>query len=268
VTVIIELPMLSLVLSLILMSGTWLALRGGMVAEAGLTVVGLDFDSLGMALLAVLAACWFWGPMYGLALILAVMIHEFGHVAAYRVCGHMDARFRLIPLMGGVAISDRSPDTQAKDFFISLMGPGISVAPMALAFALSGMMPAGLEGAAEFLWVFAVVTASLNFFNLLPLWPLDGGRCLHLLSMRFGSGVATYATIVTSAVLGAIAVWQGSLLLLLFAVMGAAGITRHVSISRMQAPLTGGAWQWAFAAWLSVLAAHLYGSWWFLTQML
>lgn len=264
----VELPMLSLVLALILMSGTWLALRGGMVADNGLTVVGFDMDSLGMAFLAILGACWFWGPMYGLALILAVMIHEFGHVAAYRVCGHMDARFRLIPLMGGVAISDRMPDTQAKDFFISLMGPGISVAPMALAFALTSMLPDGLETAAEFLWIFAVVTATLNFFNLLPLWPLDGGRCLHILTMRLGGGFATIATIATSAVLAAVAVWQGSMLLLLFALMGSAGITRAVALSGLQLPLRGGAWFWALAAWLSVLMAHFYGSWWFLTQML
>ena len=186
-------------------------LRGGLVSNRGLTVVGMDMQGLGMGVLAFVAAAWYFGPLYGVAIVLSVMIHEFGHVAAYRIAGHDDARFRLIPLMGGVAISDRAPETQAHDFFITLMGPGICLAPMALAYALSDAIHPYSADASEFLWVFAIVTGALNFFNLLPFWPLDGGRCLRILTDTYVPGATNFVTLAMSAALAAAAVAMQSM---------------------------------------------------------
>ena len=158
---------------------TWLTLRGGWRGARGFQFAGFDLSSGAMGALAVAAAMYFWGVIYGIALIVAVVIHEFGHVAAFRVCGHSDARFRLIPLIGGVAISNQAPASADRAFFITLMGPAINLGPMALCFALADLL-ADTESVvvfqvAGYLYVQAMVLASLNFFNLLPLWPLDGG---------------------------------------------------------------------------------------------
>ncbi|MEO5621410.1 MAG: metalloprotease, partial [Cypionkella sp.] len=114
--------MIEILLSSGLAALTWAILRGGWTSPQGLYLAGFDRNGLLLGVLAVTAACYFWGVLYGLALILAVVIHEFGHVAAFRVCGHADARFRLIPLMGGVAISNTIPSSSDKAFFITLMG--------------------------------------------------------------------------------------------------------------------------------------------------
>jgi len=65
--------------------------------------------------LSVLLAIYFFGPLAGLALVIVVVVHEYGHVAAFRVAGHGDATFRLIPLLGGVAISKRQPRRSAPE---------------------------------------------------------------------------------------------------------------------------------------------------------
>jgi hypothetical protein len=98
--------------SILFLGLTAYGLRGGWTGQGRFTVVGFDTQSLAMGGLAVTAAVYFFGALYGLALTLAVAIHEFGHAAAYRMIGHSDARFRLVPLMGGYAISDRLPAAQ------------------------------------------------------------------------------------------------------------------------------------------------------------
>jgi Zn-dependent protease len=245
----------------IFMALTLYALRGGLVARNGLTVVGFETESLAMGVLAVIAAGYFFGPMYGIALILCIMIHEFGHVAAFRVAGHDDARFRLVPLMGGYAISNTLPATQKKDFFISLMGPGISVAPMVFAFGAADFAATFSPDAAAFLWTFASVTAAINFLNLLPFWPLDGGRCLRIIAYSFWPGLATWLTIGMSAAFAAAAMFTQNLVLFFFALMGAQSLMHADALSRVQERMGWRDGLLAAAAYLFTAAAHLWGGW-------
>lgn len=244
------------------------SLRGGLVGRGGLAFAGFDLGSLGLGGLAVLAAAWFFGPMIGLALVLSVMIHEFGHVAAFRVAGHHDARFRLVPLIGGYAISDRLPDTQAEDFFITLLGPGISIAPMVLAFALSHLVYESAPLLSDFLSIFGGVMATLNFLNLLPFWPLDGGRCVRAVAWSFWPGLARVLTVGMSAALAAVAVSQGSILLLGIALLGALSLMHADRASRAQRPMTWRQAVLALSAYLFTAAAHLAGGWWLMLAFL
>lgn len=247
---------------------TMAALRGGLVGRNPITVVGFDSQSLLMGVLAVAAAAWYFGPMYGLALVLSVAIHEFGHVAAYRVIGHHDARFRLVPLVGGYAISDQLPARQVQSFFVSLLGPGISVAPMVLAYAASDLMWEASPLAAEFLWVFASVTAVMNLFNLLPFWPLDGGRCLRMIADTFLPSLASSITLAMSAACAALAVYTQSFGLLFFTLMGMQSLMWADAVSRAQAPMTMGQGALATGAYLATAAAHLAGGWQILSHYL
>lgn len=237
------------------------ALRGGL---RGATVTGFDPQSLGLGALAVLAAGWLWGPLFGAALIVAVVVHEFGHVAAHRVMGHADARFRLVPLMGGVTISDRLPATQAQDFFIVLLGPGISVAPMGLAYALSALTWDLSEGVSDFLYVLGIVMAVLNLFNLMPFWPLDGGRLLRILAYRIHPELARQLTFAMSAALGVWGLLAMSTLLVIFALLGATSAIQADGLARAQRAMDWRQWGWALAAYLVCFAAHLAGAWGFI----
>lgn len=245
-----------------------LVLRDGLVSSNGLTIVGMDMQGLGLGVLAFVAAAYYFGPLYGVAIVLSVMVHEFGHVAAFRIAGHDDARFRLIPLMGGVAISDRAPDSQAHDFFITLMGPGICLAPMAMAYSLSGLLADIAPQAAEFLWVFAIVTGALNFFNLLPFWPLDGGRCVRILTDTFTPGATNYITIGMSAALAAAAVAMQSMALFFFAILGAQSLFSLSEVWLQKAPLTKRQGLVALAAYAFTMTAHFWGGYAMLARYL
>lgn len=257
-----------LVFALALCAFTAVSLRGGLVAPRGLLVHSLDRQGLLIGLAAFALAVWFIGPLYGIALTLSIIVHEFGHVAAYRVAGHSDARFRLLPLIGGVAISNRRPETQAQDFFITLMGPGICIAPMVLGFALAESLAWRAPALAEAAWVFAIVTGALNFFNLLPFWPLDGGRCVSLLAQAVWQPLGRAAAYAMSAAFAACALWLQSTVLFFVALLaahalltGGAGASRQPPMSRAQVWLAGG-------AYLFTAAAHFLGGWALLSRFL
>ena len=247
---------------------TGVALRGGLRSRDGMTVVGMDGMGLLLALGAVAVAMVFFGPLYGLALTLAVAIHEFGHVAAYRVAGHDDARFRLIPLMGGVAISDRPPATQADDFFITLMGPAIGLGPMVLALGLAtpafGIHP--MLG--QFLLVFATVTGGLNFLNMLPFFPLDGGRMVRVIAYAFWPPLALVLTTMMTAALIVAGIALQSVLLFFVALLGAQSIWSMNELSRYQTPLTRGRALVAAGAYLATAAAFFMGGYSFIMRFL
>ena len=236
-----------------------LTLRGGLTSPGGTTIVGMDSQGLGWGVLAFVAAAYVFGPLYGIAIVLSVMIHEFGHVAAFRIAGHEDARFRLIPLMGGVAISDRRPDTQAHDFFITIMGPAICLLPMVVATALVdpayGIHP--LLG--EFVWVFAIATGALNFFNLLPFWPLDGGRCVRVLSDALTPKITGAVMIGMSAALAAVAVVLQSMVLMAIALISAPGLLRWSEEVHTPKPMTRIEALVALGAYVFTAAAHFWG---------
>ncbi len=256
--------MLELVLSLCLLSGTWMTLQGGWTSPKGLQLAGFDRTSIVLGVLAIAAAWFFWGPLFGMALIVAVIIHEFGHVAAFRVCGHSDARFRLIPLLGGVAISNTSPASMDKAIFITLMGPAICLAPMVLCFAVSQLvfttantMPA--YEVANFLRVLGLVLGALNFFNLLPLWPLDGGKITQSLVYTFVPQFTHQASIAMAAFAVLLCVVTRSYLLLFFVLsswQGLVGSERRLGAQRKMPRST--AWL-ALCCYLSTTAAFFLG---------
>ena len=94
--------MIAFLVSLALMLGTWGILKDGLIRGQRLRLAGIDANALGMTAVAVLAAMWFFGVVYGVMLVLAIALHEYGHVLAYRICGRREASFVLMPLFGAM----------------------------------------------------------------------------------------------------------------------------------------------------------------------
>lgn len=246
-----------LVVCTVLLFGTYLTARGGFVAQGRYpTVVGFDVQSASLGLLAILAAAWFFGPIYGFTLIIAVALHEFGHVAAYRICGHHDARFRLVPLLGGVAISDQSPARQDQAFFIALMGPAMSLAPTITAMLGGVALIEDMPQVADFLFAFASTGAMLNFFNLLPFWPLDGGRCAAIILSSGWPRAVRPGLMVMSFGLAAVGVLWHSMLLLGFSILSLTGLAQAENLLRVQRPMQTPRLLLATAAYLATLVAY------------
>ncbi len=254
-----KLAMVELVFALFLCVLTHLVLAGGWRTDARHLNLRPRGEAWVMGALSIAAAIYFFGPLAGIALCIVVAVHEYGHVAAYRVAGHPDATFRLIPLLGGVAISRRRPKTQLHEFYITFMGPGICFALMAIALALAGLVEPSSAVAADMLWMLATVAGALNFFNLLPLWPLDGGRLTRILVSTVSPTLAHYLTLAMSAALAVLAVASHSLLFMLFAIISAHSALNAPRADNLRQRLT--IWQALIGlmAYAAALAAFFIG---------
>jgi Zn-dependent protease len=182
-----------------------------------------------------------WSVTYTLLAFTCVVLHELGHAFTARGFGVGVPRILLMPV-GGMAEFDHVPREPRQEIAIALAGPAVNFLLIAVL-----MMFVSLPTADE-LVSFELTVASLarhllviNFamgcFNLVPVFPMDGGRVLRaLLAKRLPYVKATFwaATVGKVFALGAIALamtgmilthsWvQGSLLALLFAFIFWAG---------------------------------------------
>jgi Zn-dependent protease/CBS domain-containing protein len=141
-------------------------------------------------------AAW-TGTIFMLLLFLCVLLHEFGHVFAARAFGINTPDVTLLPI-GGVARLERIPEEPGKEFLIAIAGPLVNVVIALLLMGLSGAEVSGRSlaavdrGAVPMADRLASVNLFLAAFNLIPAFPMDGGRILRsLLAIRLGFTRAT-----------------------------------------------------------------------------
>src|SRR5690606_27040599 len=137
----------------------------------------------------------------GVALILAlfgcVVLHELGHALMARRFGVATQDITLLPI-GGVARLARMPEEPKQELLIALAGPAVNVVIAAVLGVVLWVMgeltwngPLTMVGQ-TFLENLLVVNVILVIFNLLPAFPMDGGRVLRaLIAMRRPYGEAT-----------------------------------------------------------------------------
>lgn len=123
-------------------------------------------------------------------LFACVVAHEFGHILVARSFGVRTPEVILLPI-GGVANMERMPENPRQELLIALAGPMVNVVIAAALLMLGGLPAAELMAAdlerASLLQRLAFTNVALVIFNLLPAFPMDGGRVLRaLLSMRLG----------------------------------------------------------------------------------
>ena len=146
-------------------------------------VPGLGYgDYLGLAVVAMLA---FFGGL---------ILHELAHSLVARRFGLGIGGITLF-IFGGVAELDEEPASPVSEFWIAIAGPAMSLTLAALAWlthlALAGaQVSAAMQAVFEYL---AVINLILAVFNLLPAFPLDGGRVLRAALWR-ASGDLVRAT--------------------------------------------------------------------------
>jgi len=129
-------------------------------------------------------------------LFLCVLLHEFGHALAARVYGIGTPDITLLPI-GGVARLQRMPDNPAQELVIAIAGPMVNVV-IAIGLWLVLGMPKRFDLTAfdkpgeSILLNLLHVNIMLIAFNLIPAFPMDGGRVLRaLLSFVFEHSRAT-----------------------------------------------------------------------------
>lgn len=213
---------------------------------------GLIFGALGVIVLLLIFRN---NLMMAGIIIVAVLVHEYGHVLAYRLAGHPRPVFRLAPF-GGVAFSDRPPASQAENAYIALMGPGFSIAFLVLLLLIHWATRVDYPFVSGLAFLSAGIVGALNFFNLLPFFPLDGGRTMRSVATAAGPRVAFVATLVMSGALAGIGVYLNSWILIILALIGLMAAQQQEKEDLRLPPMPGGQAALALTAYLAVAAAH------------
>lgn len=142
------------------------------------------------------------GVVFILALFGIVVLHELGHALTARRFGIRTRDITLLPI-GGIARLERIPDVPWQELVVALAGPAVNVV-MAAAIYLGLMLGHGPAPIGETLGVggrfveqMFLVNVSLVLFNMIPAFPMDGGRVLRaLLAMLVDYVRATQAAVV------------------------------------------------------------------------
>ncbi|MCB9140323.1 MAG: site-2 protease family protein [Caldilineaceae bacterium] len=183
------------------------------------------------------------GALYGMLVILllfvCVTLHEFGHALAARFYGISVPTITLLPI-GGVANLERMPDKPRQELIIALAGPLVNLAlvvillPITLfVFGFQAQQSPGVSlsvilsdistpGLFNLLVYLTSVNLMLALFNLLPAFPMDGGRILRaLLAMTMPYLRATWIAVVVGRIMAVIfavlGIFGGNLFMLLIA---------------------------------------------------
>jgi Zn-dependent protease len=132
------------------------------------------------------------------AVLIVLMLHELGHMGGMWLFGYRDRQIVFLPFIGAAAFGRKHDASPLERVIVLLLGPVPGI--------LLGFLCVSLASATGAAWLqeFGLTALVLNYLNLLPFTPLDGGRILEvLLLQRFPRAGAAF--LLTSAVAAGIA---------------------------------------------------------------
>lgn len=205
------------------------------------------------------------GPLVSASVLLSLFLYELGQTLARRSLGMEEARLRLLPLPLVTARSRPSHDPAA-EAYVTLMGAGLSIAPMTLAFALAQAFETGAPQLAGVAQTFAVTCGAVNFLLLLPFRPLDGGRCVDVVARSFWPSLGPVITLFLVSTFASAAYTHQSLGFLVLAGIGLQALLprRHLT----ELPVSPNTALLILSTYSFTLATHFFAAWSHLKDLL
>lgn len=239
------------------------AIQGSFVIDGGrIALPEVDLGTVRIWILLSLAAILVFKLKYGSALVLALMVHEMGHVAGHRILGHSNVKFRLAPLFTAGPIAKSSTRGQAQEFFVTIMGAGFSLVPMVASLMLARLLEPSAPDLSTIFYAIGSTIAALNFVNLLPLLPLDGGRVLRQIFITLCPRTGTLVMLALSAGAAALSFYQESLSLITIVCLGSMVFFRPSEDGLVRTPMPQRTAFLALAIYGFTLASHAVAGWW------
>jgi len=186
----------------------WIIGSGTQIDTYAGVVNGFAPNQIDVSILTAGSTPWLIGAAAALGLFVSVGIHELGHAWAARRYG-IGTESITLWLLGGIAALESMPREWNREFWIAIAGPITSVLTGVACYVLLVLTPASAPVAAFVLGWLVVTNVILAAFNLLPAFPMDGGRIFRSLlartrsyesatrtAARFGTGFALLFAIV------------------------------------------------------------------------
>lgn len=194
-------------------------------------------------------------PLF-LGLFVCILLHELGHALTAIRLGYPIRRITMYPI-GGVATLEAQPSPK-HEFLITVAGPLVNVVIAALIYVYLRVTPGGLpsvffdglrsyvqnpDTVRTYFTMLGLANASLAVFNLLPAFPMDGGRIVRsLLAMRIGPAAATRIAgrigQVLAVAAGFYGFFSGNITLLIIAGFVFMGAGQEIAASQSTDPLS------------------------------
>jgi Zn-dependent protease len=149
------------------------------------------------------------------AVFACVLIHEIGHSLIARRFGKEAKSITLLPI-GGMATMEEMPEKPAQEISMALVGPLINLAIAGILYVIVGRW-SGIgvptvqpDSSQSFLAGLIGINVMLAFFNLIPAFPMDGGRVLRgLLAMTMDYVAATSVAVAVGQILAMVFIFYG-----------------------------------------------------------
>jgi Zn-dependent protease len=164
------------ILAWLIGSGQQIALYAGLIGW--LTGVGFDLSVLQAGNVP-----WLIGIAAALGLFVSVTLHELGHSWVALRYG-IEIESITLWILGGLASLKTLPKEWDREFWIAIAGPVTSVLVAAVCYVGVLLLPGSVQAPRYVVGWLAVTNVALALFNLLPAFPMDGGRVLRALLAR------------------------------------------------------------------------------------